>query len=57
MTVHNVLGEAVATLVDERQSAGRYAVHFDGEGLPSGVYLYRLQAEAFHAARSMLLIK
>ncbi len=57
VTVHNMLGETVATLVDARQGAGRYAVRFDGEGLPSGVYLYRLQAGAFHAARSMLLIK
>lgn len=49
MTVYNVLGQAVRTLIAEYQNAGRYAVEWDanddsGHSLSSGIYFYRLQA-------------
>ena len=57
LTVFNVLGEEVASLINETMEAGEKSVQFDAAGLPSGVYLYRLQAEGFVQARSMMLIR
>jgi hypothetical protein len=42
LRVYDVLGREVATLVDEVKQPGTYAVKFDGSGLASGVYFYRL---------------
>ncbi len=55
--VYDVLGNEVATLVDEYREAGRYEVEFDGSNLASGMYLYRLQAGSFIETRKMILIK
>jgi hypothetical protein len=44
LKVFDILGREVATLVDERKSEGSYVVRFNGSGLASGVYLYRLTA-------------
>ncbi len=44
LAVFDVLGRRVATLVNDQKSAGRHTVTFDAADLPSGVYLYRLQA-------------
>ena len=40
----DVLGNAIATLVDEYKVAGKYEVEFNASSLPSGVYFYQLQA-------------
>jgi len=58
LEVFNLLGRKVATLVDGRQTAGQKTVSFDGTGLSSGVYVYRLSTEAgVSLTRKMLLIK
>lgn len=57
LEVFTLLGERVATPVDEVQEAGYYAVQFDGAGLASGVYLYRLQAGDLRLMKRMLLVK
>ena len=63
LTVYNVVGQVVRTLVAEHQAAGRYLVTWDatndnGQSLSAGVYFYRLQAGGeFHAVRKMLLLK
>lgn len=58
LEVFNLLGRKVATLVDGRQSAGQKNVSFDGTGLSSGVYVYRLSTETgVSLTRKMLLIK
>lgn len=44
LTVYDVLGREVRTLVNEEKPAGSYEVEFDGTNLPSGVYFYRIEA-------------
>lgn len=55
--VYDVLGGRVAVLVNESMSAGRHVVGFDGTGLPSGVYLFRLEAGEYSKVIKMLLNK
>jgi hypothetical protein len=43
MVLINILGQEIARMVDQEQSAGRYAATIDASNLPSGVYFYRLQ--------------
>jgi len=57
LKVYTTLGEEVATLVDDVQAPGAHTVRFDGSGLASGVYLYRLTADGVVETRSMVLIK
>lgn len=57
LSVFNMLGQRVATLVNERKSAGRYTVNFDASRLSSGVYFYTIQAGNFQQTKKMLLIK
>ena len=57
LTVYNILGEEVATLVDEEKAPGEYTVTFDGSRLASGVYFYRLHAGRFNETREMVLVK
>ena len=44
LKVYDVLGNEVATLVNEEKPVGSYEVEFNGFGLPSGIYFYRLSA-------------
>ncbi|MFZ1320434.1 MAG: T9SS type A sorting domain-containing protein [Ignavibacteria bacterium] len=55
--MYDVLGNEVATLVNEKQSAGSYSVEFDGNGFASGVYFYRLSAGDFVETKRMILLK
>ncbi len=55
--VYDVLGREVKTLMDSSERAGRYAVRFDGSGLSSGVYFYRLQSGAFVQTKKFMLLK
>jgi hypothetical protein len=57
LTVYNILGEKIATLVDEEKAPGKYTVTFDGSRLPSGVYFYRVHAGRFNETREMVLVK
>lgn len=58
LKVYDVLGNQIATLVDEVKEAGNHEVEFDATILPSGVYYYRLQAgKDFVQTRKMLLLK
>ena len=57
LIVYDLLGRPVATLVNERQAAGRHSVKFDAGGLPSGVYFYRLQAGSFVSTKKMILLQ
>jgi hypothetical protein len=57
LVVYDLLGREVRTMVDEQQAPGRYEVRFDGAGLPSGVYIYRMVAGEFAQSRKMILTK
>ena len=57
LSVYNVLGQKVATLVNEIMTAGSHAMTFDASNLASGVYLYRLQAAGLSVTKKMLLVK
>lgn len=57
VTVFDLLGRQVATLLDAPVSAGQHQVQFNGSSIPSGVYFYRLEADGFTATRKMLLVK
>ncbi|HEY6190997.1 MAG TPA: T9SS type A sorting domain-containing protein [Bacteroidota bacterium] len=57
LRVYDLLGRAVATLVDERKAPGEYAVRWDAGAMPTGIYYYTLNAGAFHQTRSMALVR
>lgn len=57
LKVYDVLGNEIATLVDEYRAAGRHEVYFDAGGLASGVYIYRLMTEDYSETKKMMLIR
>ncbi|MFZ1082004.1 MAG: T9SS type A sorting domain-containing protein [Candidatus Kryptoniota bacterium] len=57
LKVYDVLGREVKTLVNERQNAGSHSATFNGSNLPSGVYLYRLQAGNFGKTKKLVILK
>jgi hypothetical protein len=57
LAVYNLLGEEVASLVNNEQKVGRYEVVFDASRLASGVYMYRLESKNFRSIKKMLLVK
>ncbi len=57
LTVLDILGREVATLVNEREAAGPHTVRFDASHLASGVYVYRLVAGNFMAIRKCILLR
>ena len=62
MTVYDVLGRAVHTLLDDRREPGAHRVTWDGrddagQALSSGTYLVRLEAGVFRQTRQIILLK
>ena len=57
LSVYNTVGQKVTALVQGEQDAGSYEVKFDGSGLASGVYFYRLQTESFVDTKKLLLLR
>jgi hypothetical protein len=62
--VYDVLGNEVATLINEEKPVGTYEVEFNASGLPSGIYFYQLkavptgrQAGSFVETKKMVLMK
>lgn len=55
--VFSLVGEEVATLVNQEQSAGTYECLFDAAGLATGMYFYRLQTEGFSATKKLVLVR
>ena len=57
LKVYDLTGKEVAVLVNELQTAGYYKTEFNGSNLPSGTYLYRLEAGKYISEKKMTLIK
>jgi hypothetical protein len=57
LKVYDILGNEIATLVDEYKPAGRYEAEFNASSLPSGVYFYQLKTSEFVQTRKMILMK
>ena len=55
--VYDVLGNEIATLVNEEKPAGYYSVNFDLTSIASGIYFYQLQAGSFAETKKMILLK
>ncbi len=57
LTVYDVTGRRIGTLVNDRYEPGSHEIHFDATHLASGVYLYRIRFGEFTSVRPMLLLK
>jgi hypothetical protein len=57
LKVYNILGQEVASLVNQKQTPDKYVVNFDASKLSSGVYIYTLKAGTFTTSKKMILMK
>ncbi len=57
ITIFNVLGQKVTTLVDNKLSAGRYNYQWKPSGIASGLYFYSIEAEHYRKVRKMIFVK
>ncbi|MDK9700596.1 MAG: T9SS type A sorting domain-containing protein, partial [bacterium] len=57
LEVFNVLGQKIATLVNQPLQPGYHTVRFQATEMPAGVYFYRMEAGAFQAMEKMILMK
>jgi hypothetical protein len=57
LSIFNILGQEVRTMVNQREQAGFKSVQFDGSTLASGVYFYKLTAGSFNDVKKMILLK
>ena len=57
LKIYNILGQEVATLVNEMEITGSYSVLFNADNLASGIYIYRLQAGTMVKMKKMILLK
>jgi hypothetical protein len=57
LSIFNVLGEQVKVVLNKNLSAGKHTFAFNGSGLSSGVYFYKLTAGEFVSVKKMILLK
>ncbi|HJY64804.1 MAG TPA: T9SS type A sorting domain-containing protein [Ignavibacteria bacterium] len=57
VAVYDILGNEVATVVNETLKPGEYEIDFDTKGLPPGTYFYKLVINGFSKTKKMILIK
>ncbi|MEG8988592.1 alpha/beta hydrolase-fold protein [Ignavibacteria bacterium 4148-Me] len=55
--IYNLLGQEIATLVNEFKPQGHYEIQFDASNLASGIYLYKMQAGIFSEIKKFMLMK
>jgi hypothetical protein len=57
ISLYDALGRFVRNIVNESKTAGSYDISFDGTGLASGLYIYKIEAGVFSEVKKMMLIK
>lgn len=57
LKVYDILGNEVASLVNEMKESGNYSVEFNAANLPSGIYVYKITAGNFVATKKLILLK
>jgi hypothetical protein len=57
LKVYDVIGKEVASLVNEKQEAGKHIVNFNASGLASGIYIYTLRTDNYSSSKKLLLLK
>jgi uncharacterized repeat protein (TIGR03806 family) len=58
LTIYNVLGQKIATLISQEMKAGQYQIEWDAAGYASGIYYYRLSTDAgFVAVKKLILLR
>jgi hypothetical protein len=57
LKVYDLLGRAVATLVNAVKQSGEYRVEWNAEGMPSGVYFYQLRTDDFVETKKLALLR
>ncbi len=57
LTVYDILGRKIVTLINMAQNSGNYEISFDASNLTSGVYFYRLISGNFNESKKMILIR
>ena len=55
--IYNAMGEKIATLLNKTMPAGNHEIEFNAQNLPSGLYIYKIQAGQFQSAKKMLILK
>ena len=57
LSIYNILGEKVVTLISEKQNGGHHQVEWNATGLASGIYYYMIRTGEFQDVKKMVLIK
>ena len=57
LNVYDIIGNKVASVVDENKPAGSYTVQFNAVALPSGIYFYRLESQGYSDTKKFILLK
>lgn len=61
LKIYDILGREIVTLVDEEQSSGKYKINFNADGLPSGIYFYKLSvingSKKYIETKKMILLE
>lgn len=57
LTVHNIIGETVSVILNEKLDKGIYSFKFNASNLPSGIYLCKLEVNNFKSTKKMILLK
>ena len=57
LRIYNILGQLIDVKVNEMKNPGYYSIEFDGTNLPSGLYIYKIEAGDYIESKKMLLVK
>ncbi len=57
VSIYNVLGQQITTLVNQFKSQGSHKVTFDAKNLPSGIYFYKMESNNFVQTKKLMLLK